>query len=134
MKTIARAINGISINGLEYLLQPNDDLMLFKTEESAVEFLLNNGLNPEDYTIEDHKEKTLQEQVDELLCNAFIGVCHPINKHSELAWHVEENEERMRPIDELIDELKNTEDSDDFIKLRSLAKKGITEVVLIRGW
>jgi len=78
--------------------------------------------------------KTLQEQVDELNCNAFIGVCHPIDKHSELVWHIEEDEERMQPIDDLIDELKDIEDSDDLVVLKSLAKKGITEVVLIRGW
>lgn len=76
----------------------------------------------------------LQQEIDKLNCNAFIGVCYPVDKHSELAWHIEDDEERLCPINELIDDLKELEDSDDLVTLRSLAKRGITEVVLIRGW
>ena len=76
----------------------------------------------------------LQQEVDKLNCNAFIGVCYSVDKHSKLAWRIEDDEERICPIDELIDDLKELEDSDDLTTLRSLAKKGITEVVLIRGW
>ena len=83
------------------------------------------------------KNKTLQQQVDELLCNAFIGVCFSVNRYETLAWHVEEDEERMQSIDELITELvdaDNEDETNDLAKLKSLEAKGITEVVLIRGW
>ena len=72
--------------------------------------------------------KTLQEQVDELLCNAFIGVCYPVLRTSSLAWYVETDEELLVSIDELIG------DGGDLDNIRSLEAKGITEVLIIRGW
>ena len=36
---IGRPINGISINGLEYMLDENGDYKLFNTKEEAKEFL-----------------------------------------------------------------------------------------------
>jgi len=50
---ISRAINGISINGREFVLDDKDELMLFDTTDSAEIFLKDNGIdNPEDYGIE----------------------------------------------------------------------------------
>ena len=80
--------------------------------------------------------QTLQQQVDELLCDAFIGCVLNIEKHSPLAWHVSDDEERMKPINELIEELEaeKGDDQDDLPILKSLAAKGITEIILIREW
>lgn len=79
----------------------------------------------------------LQEQVDELLCGAFIGVCHTVHRHTTLAWHVEDDEERMQTIDDVIAEFKDVTEEDDLEELailKSLQAKGVTEVVLIRAW
>lgn len=43
MVEIARAIEGISINGKEFLLNENENTMKFKTIESAKEFLKSKG-------------------------------------------------------------------------------------------
>jgi len=41
---VGRAINGISINGLEYLLnEDSSDYMFFKDKETAISFLRENG-------------------------------------------------------------------------------------------
>ena len=45
MYAIKRAINGISINGDEYLLNPDGSTMLFDTEKSANDFLYLNCLD-----------------------------------------------------------------------------------------
>jgi hypothetical protein len=42
---VARAINGISINGLEYLLQPDGNVMTFSSKEEAVECLKEHGVS-----------------------------------------------------------------------------------------
>jgi hypothetical protein len=48
MIKIGRAINGISINSLEYLLtEDKKNLMLFETKEKAIEFLKSKGLTDE---------------------------------------------------------------------------------------
>lgn len=38
--SVARAINGISINGLAYLMDDKNDLIRFENEEEARSFLL----------------------------------------------------------------------------------------------
>ena len=43
---IGRPINGISINGLEYMLDENGDYKLFNTKEEAKEFLNSNFEEP----------------------------------------------------------------------------------------
>ena len=45
---IGRPINGISINGLEYVLDENGDEMLFESEAEAKQFLIDNGFTEED--------------------------------------------------------------------------------------
>ena len=40
---ISRGINGISLNGREFVLDENNDVMLFATEREAVRFLFENG-------------------------------------------------------------------------------------------
>lgn len=47
MIKIGRAIEGISINGKEYLHMGNDELH-FATEDDARNFLLQNGIDEED--------------------------------------------------------------------------------------
>ena len=49
---------------------------------------------------------TLQEQIDNLNCNAFLGVYYPINRHSKLSSYLNNNEEYIIPIDELLYDLK----------------------------
>jgi len=43
MVLIGRAVNGISINGLEWLLDGNDEPMRFIDCNTAKQFLLDNG-------------------------------------------------------------------------------------------
>ena len=50
---VGRAINGVSINGLEYLLNPHDDgAARFEDEGQAKQYLRDQGY--EDDVIEDH--------------------------------------------------------------------------------
>lgn len=77
----------------------------------------------------------LQQLIDELSCNAFLGVCHTVDRGTALSWHLLDDEERMQPIDALIEELEELNTSNkDLLVLKTLEQKGITEVVLIRGW
>ena len=41
---IGRAINGITINGLEFILDENNEVMLFHSINEAKGFLLDNGI------------------------------------------------------------------------------------------
>jgi len=43
MIVVGKPINGISLNGLEYLLDDEDNMMKFETREFAKYFLVNNG-------------------------------------------------------------------------------------------
>lgn len=45
---VGRAINGISINGLEYILDSDNEVMLFNSTEKAKEFLTEHGVDAED--------------------------------------------------------------------------------------
>jgi hypothetical protein len=45
---IGRAINGISINGLEYLLGENGKVKEFENKQEAVRFLKDNGIFDKD--------------------------------------------------------------------------------------
>ena len=45
---IGRPINGISINGLEYVLDEHGYEMLFENEAKAKQFLIDNGFTEED--------------------------------------------------------------------------------------
>jgi len=50
---ISRPINGIPINGKEYLLGATSDMaMEFPNESAARNFLVSAGLNPEGYNFE----------------------------------------------------------------------------------
>jgi hypothetical protein len=50
MILIGRPINGISINGLEYVLDaPDGEPMEFVTEKKAQDFLEDNGVDPEHF-------------------------------------------------------------------------------------
>lgn len=84
-----------------------------------------------------NKEKTVsiedaQKAIDGLLCSAFIGVCYSVKEESSLAWYVDEDEERMESIGTLLNDLE--ESDDDYLHIKSFEKKGITEVIIIRGW
>tara|TARA_R100001082_G_scaffold44518_1_gene23704 strand:- start:6191 stop:6382 length:192 start_codon:yes stop_codon:yes gene_type:complete len=56
---IARPINGISINGNEYLLDENNRRMRFKTREECLDFIKKNitEKSPEDYLWEEEITK-----------------------------------------------------------------------------
>ncbi len=45
---IARPINGISLNGCEYLLDQSGEIQIFRDKNSAVDFLTQHG-----YTVDD---------------------------------------------------------------------------------
>lgn len=51
--TISRPINGISINGDEYLLHPNGIVMEFDSKQEAINFLQDNGYNLTDEEIKE---------------------------------------------------------------------------------
>lgn len=44
MIRVSRAINGITINGDEYILDKNNEIMLFENEKQAKQFLKENGV------------------------------------------------------------------------------------------
>ena len=60
---IGRAINGISINGLEYLLDGDDNLMLFNSVEDAKLFLTEHGVDAEceSFTFEERDDIQTQK-------------------------------------------------------------------------
>lgn len=50
---IGRAINGISINGREFIIDDKGDVMEFESDEAARDFLRKNGIDdPEDFGID----------------------------------------------------------------------------------
>ena len=54
---IARPINGISINGNEYLLNSKDQIMIFETREECIKYVTENitDKDPENYVWEEEK-------------------------------------------------------------------------------
>lgn len=59
---IARAINGITINGREYVCDEKNEPMLFDSEDLALAFLKENGIdNPKDYGIDILEESSNSE-------------------------------------------------------------------------
>jgi hypothetical protein len=59
MISVSRAINGISINGDEYLLNNDGDIVLFETLEHAQRFLASNGITESEmqtYNFHDESE------------------------------------------------------------------------------
>lgn len=70
--TIGRAINGITINGLEYLLDESENIMLFNTSEEAVTFLQKNGFTEDEINEsiieEDRRIKYTTDIGSEIVC------------------------------------------------------------------
>lgn len=59
---IARAINGITINGREYVCDEKNEPMLFDSENLALAFLKENGIdNPKDCGIDILEESSNSE-------------------------------------------------------------------------
>lgn len=48
MISVARPINGISINGLEFLLTDNGEVMKFQNKEHAIRWLKFHGVSEEE--------------------------------------------------------------------------------------
>ena len=64
---IGRPINGVSINGLEYLLDESNEVMLFNTSDDAVTFLQNEGFSGEEineFTILEEEERIIKFTTD----------------------------------------------------------------------
>lgn len=62
--TIGRPINGITINGLEYVRNQDDSTMLFDTKDDAVNFLKGNHFMDDEiarFVIEEEEVPVLQE-------------------------------------------------------------------------
>lgn len=53
MYIIKRAINGISLNGSEFLLNEDGSVRKYNTRQDAISLLLENGVNPEECSIEE---------------------------------------------------------------------------------
>ena len=49
MTIIGRPINGISINGLEYVLDDDGNEMQFEDENAAKAYMLDNGFKEDDF-------------------------------------------------------------------------------------
>jgi len=49
MYIVGRPINGISINGLEFILDENDEEMKFDTQEDAIGFVVAHGGSRDDF-------------------------------------------------------------------------------------
>ncbi len=64
MVQIARAIEGVTINGKEYLLDNNGNIMNFENEENAILFLKENGFS--DYSNEDFQNSFFFEEIEEM--------------------------------------------------------------------
>ena len=58
---IGRPINGICLNGREYVLDDNDKVLKFTTEEEAKKYLKDNGVTEE--IIEDEGIEILNEEI-----------------------------------------------------------------------
>ena len=62
MIKIGRAIEGISINGIEWLLNEENDLMTFSDRENAKEFLKENGFDS--FTDEELEDSFFYEEIE----------------------------------------------------------------------
>tara|TARA_R110001606_G_scaffold362994_1_gene516898 strand:+ start:186 stop:377 length:192 start_codon:yes stop_codon:yes gene_type:complete len=62
MIKIGRAIEGVSINGIEWLLDENNDLMTFSDRENAKEFLKENGFDS--FTDEELEDSFFYEKIE----------------------------------------------------------------------
>ena len=58
---VARAIDGISINGNEFLLDEKGEIMLFNTEQNALDFLNSKGYGFKDSTDAWNKGISIEE-------------------------------------------------------------------------
>ena len=87
---IGRPINGISINGLEYLLDDNNELMMFDLPDQAETFLKKHNIDLEDVVLVDAETKStvdngcVMEQVGEYFIHYFMG--------SELPYWISDGE------------------------------------------
>lgn len=57
--SISRPVNGISLNGDEFLLDNNNEVKTFDTEKEAQEFLLENGATHDElpsFNLVEHNE------------------------------------------------------------------------------
>ena len=62
MIQIGRAIEGVSINGKEWLLDGNNDVMKFELQDKAIEFLKENGFD--NLSDEELKDSFFYEEVE----------------------------------------------------------------------
>ena len=87
---IGRPINGISINGLEYLLDDNGELVLFDLPDQAEKFLKEHNIDLEDVVLVDAETKSpvdnvcVIEQVGEYFIHYSAG--------SELPYWISDSE------------------------------------------
>ena len=65
MVQISRAIEGISINGKEYLLDNDGNVLNFQNEENAILFLKENGF--EKFSNEDFQNSFFFEEIEDLI-------------------------------------------------------------------
>ncbi len=62
MIKIGRAIEGISLNGIEWLLDEENDVMTFSDRENAKEFLKENGFDS--FTDEELEDSFFYEEIE----------------------------------------------------------------------
>lgn len=63
MIQVGRAIEGVSINGKEWLLDDNNDIMKFESQEMALRFLKENGFDK--LTDEELKDSFFYEEIED---------------------------------------------------------------------
>ena len=62
MIKIGRAIEGVSLNGIEWLLDEENDIMTFSSRENAKEFLKENGFDS--FTEEELEDSFFYEEIE----------------------------------------------------------------------
>ncbi len=57
---VSRAIEGVTINGKEYLIDENDKIMTFETEADAKAFMDDSGVTEDAYDIDIEEDAAVQ--------------------------------------------------------------------------
>lgn len=80
----------------------------------------------------------LNQLMSDMGVTMFAGVAESLSKEQNLVWKLDGDEERMYPIDEVLEELEaDTLSEDDTALIASLKEAnscGASDVLLMRGW
>lgn len=80
MIRIGRHINNITLNGLEYILDNENNILYFDTHSGAEKFLLNNGYSEADLDIFVYDECTVCDNCGEIVSIGYYNECSKCEK------------------------------------------------------